>query len=230
MKLGLISDVHGNSDALASVLKSLWDEVDQILFLGDLCGYYPFVNECVDLWRDDRILGVRGNHDQVLVDCLNRGEMPSQAYHGKYGSALQRALPTLTAKSRELIQSLPLQREFTVESQSILMTHGAPWDQLEGRVYPDCAEWDRFDACPADVILLGHTHYPLVKIQGKKLIVNPGSVGQPRDRSGAACYAVLKLPSREVTQHRVPYDPNAVIRDAREHDPNMPYLETVLTR
>jgi predicted phosphodiesterase len=80
------------------------------------------------------------------------------------------------------------------------------------------------------VILLGHTHHQVVKNYQEKLIINPGSVGQPRDRSGEACFAILDMTSGIVQQRRVPFDPRRVIEDAREHDPNFPYLVEVLIR
>ena len=80
MKIGLISDIHGNSPALKAVLSALLDEVDQIVFSGDLCGYYPFVEECLALWDENRILGIRGNHDQILIECSRNRTQPSSDY------------------------------------------------------------------------------------------------------------------------------------------------------
>jgi diadenosine tetraphosphatase ApaH/serine/threonine PP2A family protein phosphatase len=110
------------------------------------------------------------------------------------------------------------------------MFHGAPWMPLEGRVYPDFAEWERFGSCTEEIILLGHTHYPMVKEWRGKVIINPGSVGQPRSRSGAAEYAVLDVAKRSVVFERAPYDVSRVIQDARRHDPQMSYLVEVLSR
>ncbi len=230
MKLGLIADVHGNSVALEAVLRALDRQVDQIVFLGDLCGYYPFVNECSEMLAARPVVGVRGNHDQVLLDCLATRQRPPAEYRARYGSALERALQVLSPPVAALLHSWPLQRKIVIESKTILLAHGAPWDALGGRVYPDFAEWDSFDSCGADVVLLGHTHYPLVKRHRDKRVINPGSVGQARDRSGTACYGVLDLMTEEVILQRVGFCSQVLIHDAREHDPNLPYLETVLTR
>lgn len=126
MRIGIISDIHGNSPALKAVLAELLDEVDQILFLGDLCGYYPFVDECVSLWDEDRIVGVRGNHDQVLLDCLQSGAQPSTDYQARYGSALMRALQKLSSSSVSLLQSLPLSRTLTLNGVVFALYHGTP--------------------------------------------------------------------------------------------------------
>lgn len=230
MRIGLISDIHGNSLALKAVLTALLDEVDQIMFLGDLCGYYPFVNECVSPWDEDRIVGVRGNHDQVLLDCWQSGTQPSTDYRARYGSALKRTLQNLSSSSVSLLQSLPLSRTLTLNEVVLALYHGTPWDPLEGRVYPDYDKWNRFSDVPGDVILLGHTHYPLAKRYRDKLIINPGSVGQPRDHAGRACFATLDVTSGVVQHHHVPFAPGRLIEDARKHDPNLPYLVEALIR
>jgi putative phosphoesterase len=230
MKLGLISDIHGNSPALGAVLPALLREADQVLFLGDLFGYYPFVEECVAMWDAARIVGVRGNHDQVLLDCVRSKRAPSAGYQARYGSALERSLRELSPAALALVESLPVTRTLDLEGRRLALYHGAPWDPLEGRLYPDSAEWDRVAETPADIILLGQTHHPFEKRHRGKLIINPGSVGQSRDRGGDACSAVLDLPSGEVQLRRSPFDSRRLLEDARAHDPELPYLVEVLTR
>lgn len=230
MRIGLTSDIHGNSPALKAVLPALLDEVDEIMFLGDLCGYYPFVDECVALWDESRIFGIRGNHDQVLLDCLQNRTQPSADYRARYGSALTRTLQGLSSACLSLLQSLPVWRTVTRNGVALALYHGAPWDPLEGRVYPDYDNWDRFSDVPGDVILLGHTHYPLVKRYRDKLIVNPGSVGQPRDRSSLASFAILDLASGTVEHRRMLFDSRRIIEDSKKYDPGLSYLVDVLTR
>lgn len=232
MRIGLMSDIHGNAPALKAALSVLQDRVDLILFLGDMAGYYRFVNECVELLRSYRIIGVRGNHDQILLDCLEHQRIPEASYRARYGSALERSLLTLTEEARLLIHSWPAQRCLSLSSIKISISHGAPWEPLEGRVYPDFRDWHLFEAYEADIFLVGHTHYQLVKRWKDKLIINPGSVGQPRDCSRRACYAVLDLTLGDVKVilERVPYDPTIIIKDAHIHDPGIPYLREVLTR
>lgn len=228
MKLGLISDVHGNSFAFKAVLDALEGQVEQILFLGDLAGYYPFVNESAVMCQP--CVSVRGNHDEVLLQCLASGSSPSEDYTRRYGSALARSLPALSEKTINLIRSWPEKRSQQFCNLSVGMYHGAPWDPLNGRVYPDFADWSRFDDYEDDIILLGHTHYPFVKQLPGKLVINPGSVGQPRDRSGSACYGILDSATMTARLQRVAYDPRELLRDARQHDPHLPYLAEVLTR
>ena len=230
MRLGLISDVHGNSPALAAVFAALWGEVDQVIFLGDICGYYPFVNECMALWDGARIVSVRGNHDHILLECLRQHIAPPAAYQARHGSALSRALRSLDPAAAALMQSWPTTRRLVVDGATLVLYHGAPWDPLEGRVYPDYSDWARFADVPGDIILLGNTHYPFHRRYHDKLIVNPGSVGQPRDRSDGACCALLDVANRTVQQRRVPFDCRRLIDDAAQHDPTVPYLVEVLHR
>ena len=231
MKVGLISDIHGNAAALRAVLLKLREETDRVLFLGDLTGYYPFVNECVNLLSEFKNLtGIRGNHDQVLLECIQREEGPYPEYEKRYGSALRRSLQVLSAASKAFLQDLRPHHTLSLGDTAVSLFHGTPWDPLEGRVYPDFNDWDRFSQVNGDVIFLGHTHYPLVKRYRGKLIVNPGSVGQPRDRRGGACFAVLDLSTGAVQPYREAYDPQVIIEDARRHDPGYRYLVDVLNR
>ena len=190
MRIGIFSDVHGNAAALRPVLQELTSNSDVLLFLGDLAGYYGFVNECVDLWPT-QVIGVRGNHDDVLLKALTEVKAPPASYFARYGSALWRSVQRLSPQARCLMEALPLQRTMDFDGLRVAMFHGSPWEPLVGRVYPDFAGWQKFEAVDADVVLLGHTHYQMVQRHGQKLIVNPGSVGQARDGAGAACFAIL---------------------------------------
>lgn len=230
MRIGLIADIHGNSPAFKVVLSSLSGEVDQIIFMGDLCGYYPFVGECIAMWDKKRIIGIRGNHDQVLLDCLQNQSQPDDAYVKQYGSALTRVLKNISPESTSLLQSFPESRILTLSGVTLSVYHGAPWDQLNGRVYPDFNRWNWFLNTPGDIVLLGHAHYPLLKRYKDKLIINPGSVGQPRDIGGEACFAILDLASGRAEHRRISFDTRRLINDAREHDPALSYLVEVLTR
>ena len=229
MRIGIFSDVHGNAAALRPVLQELRSNSDALLFLGDLAGYYGFVNECADIWPAD-VIGVRGNHDDVLLKALAESKAPAPEYLSRYGSALWRSAQGLSPKARCLMEELPVERSLEFEGLRVAMFHGSPWEPLNGRVYPDFAAWQKFDGVDADVVLLGHTHYPLVREYGQRLIVNPGSVGQARDAGGSACFAVLDTSTRTAELKRVGFDCGEVIRDAKEHDPELPYLWEVLTR
>lgn len=228
MKLGLISDIHGNHSALAAVMSVLKKEVSQILFCGDLAGYYPFVEECANLLEFSELIGVRGNHDDVLLKLLIDGQKPDEQYLKMYGSALERSSRTMSEKIWDFLKSLPVSKELVLSSKRVALYHGAPWDPLNGRVYPDFTRWQDFEGYDADYIILGHTHYPLLQKWQGTVIINPGSVGQPRDKNWGACFAELDLSSGQVVHKRVGYDPTLIICDAQAHDPDNKYLVEAL--
>lgn len=226
MKYGIISDIHGNDAALAVVLAQFRKlGVHDLIFLGDLVGYYPFAKHCMEMLSHFRVTSVRGNHDQVALDCLERGTRTYPAYRKAYGSALDRALDDGVA-----LEETPLERRIIFEGKTLLLCHGSPWDPLEGRVYPDFKEWERFESLGVDAVLMGHSHYPLKRQCGPVLVLNPGAVGQARQRSGVACAALLDVPAMTASLLEIPYDPTRLIWDAREHDPDLPYLIQVLLR
>ena len=230
MKIGLLSDIHGNHIAMEAVMEFLLPEVDTFAFLGDLCGYYPFLSECLDLYPRDNVVGVLGNHDSVLIDCYKKQIVPSNHYEDKYGSAISKSLLTVTDDKLEPLLELPLTFSSNWCGVEIAMYHGAPWDFLQGRIYPDYQNWERFADVPADIILLGHTHYPLVKYVHGKQIITPGSAGQARNCSGLPCCAILDLRTTSVSLHNIPYPTKSIIESAKVNDPNIKYLVEVLER
>lgn len=231
MTLGILSDIHGNDIALAAVLAEFRRrDVTKLLFLGDLVGYYPFAANCVAMLADFDVTSIRGNHDQIALNCLDTGTRTDDRYRVAYGSALDRALDEQDAGTITFLREQPLERHFSLEGRRLKLVHGSPWDALEGRVYPDFKDWQRFENEEADGVLLGHTHYPLQHQCGRVLVLNPGSVGQARQRSAVACAALLDVPSLTASMLEIPYDPARLIADAREHDPDLPYLVEVLQR
>jgi putative phosphoesterase len=226
MLVGLIADVHGNPDALAAAIGPL-AAVDALIFAGDLCGYYGLVDECLGIWPESTRC-VRGNHDQMLLDMAADGpqgaDVPAPA-----GSALSRNHASSGVALEAVIREWPVSLALELDGVKIEVYHGAPWDPLNGRVYPDFDDWARLE-CDADLVVLGHTHYQLEHRAGQTLVVNPGSVGQARDRSGAAAFAVFDTAHGGVELDRVPYDPSRVIADVARHDPDTPYLREVLVR
>lgn len=229
MRIGVLADVHGNNVALAAALASLGD-VDAFMFLGDLAGYYPFVGECLDLWPKKRMWAVRGNHDQILLDCVNTETRPSAEYVQQCGSGLERAMAVLPYDAYDTIRGWPLRHTPRIDGIAFLLCHGAPWDPLEGRVYPDALPRKRLREVRADYLLMGHTHYPFVARVGEKTVVNPGSVGQARNKSGMAFCALIDTGRGGGQIVSARYSPDVLIADARSHDPTIPYLVEVLTR
>lgn len=231
MRLALLGDIHGNHLALAAALAAARDAgVERLLINGDLVGYYFWPREVLGLLDGWQIDVVRGNHEAML-DEAQRDPEALRKIDRKYGTGLRVALRTLERAHLQWLQNLPHPLELRIEAQTFLLCHGAPWD-LDQYVYPDAqpALLERVAAGGQDWVICGHTHYPMQQQVGRTRIVNPGSVGQPRNRQPGAHWALLDTATREVSQRCEPYDIAWVRAQAEEIDPEVAYLSSVLVR
>ena len=230
MRAAIISDVNSNLAALETVLSAIQSEqVDELWCLGDLVGYGANPEECVAaLWgRCDVTLA--GNHDLVVAGSLDMSVFAHDA-----GTAVRWTAKVLSETAMEQLKSL---RPFG-EREGVELYHASIRDPVwEYVVDPGTAA-----ACLAlqthDLALIGHSHVPLVygaaqgemvlagyaeegtvqMAEGTRYLINPGSVGQPRDGDPRAAYLVLDLDRRTATWRRVEYDVAAAqqaIIDAR---------------
>lgn len=232
MKTGIISDLHGNAVALETVLEDIKKAgAKELLIAGDFVGYYYRPNEIFTLLHSWSWDGILGNHD-VALRALSSGKGNHMlAYRAKYGSGLDLALERLSSKGRDLLFSLPQQKEIIRSGKKILLCHGSPFD-AEAYVYPDAGEalFAKIASLGYDFVVMGHTHYPLVKRLTHCTIINPGSVGQPRDEGSMASWALVDFESGETELHRTRFSPNEMIQEARLNDPRVPYLQDILQR
>jgi putative phosphoesterase len=203
MKIGLIADPHSNLAALKAVLKDM-PRVDQLICVGDLVGYAAEPNEVVELARVKRMRVVMGNHDYATVTRDVRGFNPLAA---------QAALWTaehLHRENLEYLSNLPTHLTLTYGKRRFYVVHGSPQDPLNEYIFPDTSNRvlaELLRDLDADIIMLGHTHMPMERVIFGKLVINPGGVGQPRDRDPRASYAILNLGEEvKVSFHRVDYD------------------------
>lgn len=231
MKLGVIADVHGNAHALEAVLQAAREaDVSHLCLAGDVVGYYYEPARCLELLSGWSYDAVRGNHEDLLSASADDLSV-AVGVHARYGSGLAIAHDSLSASQASLLDAWPRTRELTFGTLRVLLCHGAPWD-TDTYLYPDAPQED-FDRCAgtgADLVILGHTHYALDRTVGATRIVNPGSVGQPRDRRPGAAWMVLDGDTGACEWRREAYDAAPVIARARELDPHLPYLSDVLTR
>ncbi|MGV8951942.1 MAG: metallophosphoesterase family protein, partial [Cypionkella sp.] len=111
------------------------------------------------------------------------------------------------------------------------LAHGTPWD-TDTYLYPDAPLplMEKVAQSAADFIVLGHTHHQFDRVIGNRRIINPGSVGQPRDRKPGAAWSILDLDTGKVDHRREVYDIGAVSARAKRNDPDLPYNWTVLSR
>lgn len=228
MRVAALGDVHGNAPALAAVLADVQSQgLRHLLVTGDFVGYYYHPDHVLALFDGWTIDAVQGNHEGLLA--AGRHDPAVLEQHRRYfGHGLDAAL-RLSPAAVEWLTGLPHRRTLALGNRSLLLCHGAPWDR-DAYVYPDAL--DDLARCAGeavDVIVMGHTHYPLVRTINGRLLVNPGSVGQPRDGDLRASWAALDLGALAAEIRRVPYPVEEVAAEARGIDPDIPYLVNVLS-
>ncbi|OPX19311.1 MAG: hypothetical protein BZ151_09925 [Desulfobacca sp. 4484_104] len=211
-RLAIISDLHGNLPALEAVLADIQKQgIAEIYHLGDLVGYNPFPNETVGLVRERGLTGLTGNYDRAVSDSgpeaiatyLNPkiSPMALDIYHW--------TLAEVTADTRAYLAALPEQLTLKVDNWQILLTHGSP-RHIREYVRPHLADKtlkEILTGVKAQIVLTGHTHIPLVRNLNGQWLINPGSVGFPKDGDPRASYAILELgQTLGITIQRVAYD------------------------
>ena len=231
MKLALLGDIHGNADALRAVLVAARSmEVEHLLVTGVLVGYYFAPKDVLELLAPWSRHVVRGNHEDMLASART-DQAAADSIHKRYGSGIQLALEQLTPNQVDELCNLPHPLELDMDGCRILLCHGAPWD-VDQYVYPD-ASADLMTRCgepEVDFIVLGHTHYPMVKEVAGTRIINPGSVGQPRNRRPGAHWTFLDTETRQIEFKVEQYDKTRLISECRRRHPELPYLADVLER
>jgi putative phosphoesterase len=208
MRVLLISDVHANWEALLS-LQRAEQRPDAVLFAGDAVGYGPDPSNCARWLLANATLAVRGNHDDALAHGAWNGLPPELEDAARETVDYARAF--LAPADRDGLGRWPASASITLGAARFYVTHGTPFDPLGGQINPaTCPEailHAMFDDIPADVIVLGHTHMPAIRQFGERVIVNPGSLGQPRYGVPDATYAVWE--DGHLRIHHLHYDHDA---------------------
>lgn len=196
MRIGIISDIHGNFPALVSVWNALQSDVcDEYLCLGDIVGYYPMINECIGLLRDNGVLSLMGNHDAYMT--------------GKLQCTRSRSVNACIAYQQTIIHPENLAWLASLSSYRHVpmyyAMHGSLNDPLDGYIKNfDFAEvHSTVPGCKR--FFSGHTHIQTIQHKDTLTYCNPGSVGQPRDHNPWAAYAIFDTHAG-ITLKRVPYD------------------------
>lgn len=199
MELALLGDIHSNLPALRAVLKDIGHA--EIFCLGDIVGYNPFPRETIDLLRKMNVSGVRGNHDQAAIDRRASFLNPTAS------EALIWTNDQLKEEDRLFLEGFPMR----YVNGLLRAYHGSSRDPLYEYMYPWLPEETfRSLSVGVEMLFLGHTHVPYVKMLKDKLIVNPGSVGQPRDGDPKASYSIVDKDSGKAEIRRVEYDIDTV--------------------
>ena len=208
MRLLVFSDIHGNIDALKKMYAAVEHlDYDKSVFLGDIFGYYYHQKEVLAvLQKKSDLIWLKGNHDAYAVNV----------YKGVLGKG-------------ELIENYGSVSIADENNRKIGFFHGRPEKELEGRLYPrdpvvNPAEYEKFD-----IVIQGHTHWRMSRYSKGTWIVNPGSIGQPRDGKGFG-FAIVDTRSYEAQFYSVNINLHELFQEAERWDPNLKKLKDVLQR
>lgn len=201
MKIVIASDIHGNYDALSALPESY----DELWVLGDLVNYGPEPKEVVDSVKDSATFVVRGNHDQ----CIGYGDDPrcSTQFREVAEATRQFSDAVVTTEQKLYLRSFPLRIDVVRAHTRFLLCHATPGDPLYEYRTADSKKWaDECAQLHADVILVGHTHIPFMRSFNCQILVNPGSLGQPKTGKPDACYAVWENGQISLRTYAYPID------------------------
>ena len=212
MKIAVLSDIHSNSFALSAVIKEFGqNEIEKIIVAGDIFGYYPWARETYELLQPyiDSAWVIKGNHDQLLLDSNPPVPIPSYWDAAKQNEA---SLREFHPEALQWVQQLSYSLNFEAGNKKITLIHGSPDNNPDGRFYPDDDNDHTWFPESDEILILGHTHYPILKtLPGKGTIINPGSVGQPRDGNPMPSWVLLDTLDFSVKFMRTNYDNLAVM-------------------
>jgi putative phosphoesterase len=210
MRLGVISDVHGNRVALDAVLDDM-PPVDVLVCAGDVVGYGPWPGDCVDAVRSRDVPTVKGNHDRAVASGS------AFRFNAMARAGVDYAREVLGDDDLAWLDGLPTER--TVADGRVRIVHGHP-DDPDHYTYPD--EFSGSMLGDEDALIMGHTHVQAQETFPEGVVLNPGSVGQPRDGDSRAAYALLDLGDGDadgaptVEERRVEYPIGEVMDAVRE--------------
>ena len=191
--IAIISDIHGNYPALKAVVEDIHRHgCNQIISLGDVAGYYCFINECIDLCKEQGIVNILGNHDYYLTSGIGC----PRSYSANV--CLEYQAKVITPENMKWLQN----SERFIDTTNISMRHGGWKDPLDEYIYE--FSFDMVKGRNERVFVSGHTHKQLLMKDNGKIYFNPGSVGQPRDYDPRAAYAII-TDDYDVILQRVEY-------------------------
>ncbi len=218
MRTLILSDIHANLPAFEAVLADA-EPFDQVWCLGDVIGYGPNPNECVERIRDlPGIQCIKGNHDAAII-----GDIDIRAFNYEARASLEWLDAVLHPENRQWLMNLPDR----LVLDDITLVHGSPRNPVWEYILEKRTAWENMKAFNTKFCLVGHTHIPCIcllegedpqsiKIRymtpgktfsiGFKSIINPGSVGQPRDHNPKASYLIFDDEAQEWVYQRVDYD------------------------
>ncbi|NOX53695.1 MAG: metallophosphoesterase family protein [Planctomycetes bacterium] len=208
MRILLLADIHANWPALSAID----EDFDVCIFLGDLVDYATDPSPCVEWVRRHSTLGVRGNHDHAFAQRVPVKKLFGLSVLASATRSIH--LHQLDRAQTKFLSRLPVTRRCQIDGRRFCLVHATPRDPLDEYLGPDQAAWaTRLQGIDVDFVCVGHSHQQFVLQVGRTTVVNPGSVGQPRDGDPRCAYAVIE--NGRVELRRKEYDIDATIRQMR---------------
>lgn len=228
MRVAIISDIHGNVEALNSVLKEAErSKIDKYIFLGDFVGYLYYPRQVVEKIMDLDFHAIKGNHEDILykIEC---GQVDLSSITAKYGSGHAIAIRELTSQQKDFLFSLPSELKVEVNEIKISLYHETPWRNNK-YIYPDSV-LPNILIDNSDYIFFGHSHYQFSRKVSGNYIYNPGSVGQNRENGGVANWIELDLSYEYIKFKSTMFPTEEIIKNIIKIDGVESYNYKVLNR
>ena len=227
MRVAVVSDIHSNLHALEAILAAIDSEApDELWCLGDLVGYGPQPNECCAAIAERADVCLAGNHDLAV-----RGTIDLAEFGGEAAVAARWTREVLAPEAQALLDRL--EPEGTAEG--VALYHGSARDPIWEYVLSDAGALATLELVDSPLVLVGHSHFALrfvasgdelvggvapagteLELDGVRAVLNPGSVGQPRDGDPRAAYLLLDLDAQHASFRRVEYDVKRTQREMRD--------------
>jgi putative phosphoesterase len=209
MKVLLLGDIHSNWTALDAIREPF----HACLVVGDLVDYGCEPRPCIDWTQRHATAAVRGNHDHAVAQRV--APRPGGGFRRLAGATRPLHWDLVDPFRLKFLGRLPLTQRLTLDGKSYFLVHATPRDPLDEYLPAERDAWrNRIEDVEADFICVGHTHVPMDLDIGGRRVINPGSVGQPRDGDPGASYVVIE--DGQVSFRRATYDIDRTIRQMRE--------------
>ncbi len=198
MKIAILSDIHSNFFALKSVYEDLREQgVSQVFSLGDLVGYFPFIEETIDFMIDKNIVSILGNYDKAVIHPDEKEGllylMKNIPEDKKYIYLWTR--DNLSDDVKDFLSGLPQKMVLSFQNFTMLLVHGSPAG-ISSYIYPDTSSFyleSLLKDNNVDIIACGHTHKSMILTTKEGFVVNPGSVGVPDEGKSNASYMIVEI-------------------------------------
>jgi protein phosphatase len=201
MKIVIISDLHGNFDALSA----LPEAYDELWVLGDLVNYGPEPAATIGYVRSNAAIVVCGNHDYSIG--FNQDPQCSPRFREMAEATRRYTNSVLSIEYKHYLRHLPRFVEAERDGTRFYLCHAVPSDPLFGYCPADSPRWlSETENLSADIVLVGHTHTPFIRSLGSHRVANPGSLGQPKTGSPEACYAIWEDGQIELKSYSYPVE------------------------